>query len=134
MAKPQDAFLNAATHGPDFLVITNFAYNQNPRTGAPINTYSGLSEESFAFMVAESAKDHDASVYFMDGNTVIVRGWHQSLQKIEADCGDRFSYGYCSEEGAHKTIDRCREAALESPEDREYRTIPGAQDRVQFLN
>lgn len=134
MAKSQDSFLNAALQGPDFLVITNFAYDQNPRTGAPINTYSGLSEISFAFMVAESAKDHAAGVYYMDGNTVILRGWQTDLRRIEADCGDRFSYAYCSEEAAHNTIDRCREAALESPEDREYRRIPGSENRVQFLN
>ena len=134
MTKNQDTFFNAATQGPDFLVITNFSYNQNPRTGAPINIYSGLSEESFAFMVAESAKDNDASVYYIDGNTVILRGWQSDLRKIETDCGERFSYAYCSEESAQKTIERCREAAYETPEDRELMGAPQTENRVQHLN
>ncbi len=134
MRKSQDAFLNAAMHGPDFLVITNFAYQRNPRTGAPVNIYSGLSEESFAFMVAETAKQHNAGIHYMDGNTVIVRGWNSDLAKIEKDCGERFSYAYCSEESAQKTIERCREAAYETPEDRELMGAPQTEHRVQHLN
>lgn len=124
-------------HGPaleNFLVIANFAYEEDHVTSAPVNIYSGLSEMGFDALISHSAEAHGIAVLYTDGNTAILGGLQPDLKAVERDCGPLFSYAYCSEEGALKVMDRCLEAARETPEEQDMRHIPGARDLVRHLN
>lgn len=117
-----------------FLVIANFAYEEDRVTQAPVNIYSGLSENGFDALIGHSARAHDIAVLYTDGNTAILSGRQTDLKAVERDCGPMLSYAYCTEEGAHKVMERCLEAARETPEEQDMRHIPGARDLVRHLN
>lgn len=118
----------------NFLVIANFAYEEDNVTSAPVNIYSGLSETGFDALIGHSAQAQGVTLLYADGNTAILSGHQPNLKAVERDCGPLFSYAYCSEEGALKVMDRCLEAARETPEEQDMRHIPGARDLVRHLN
>lgn len=126
--------IRARAIGENFLVIANFAYEEDRVTQAPINIYSGLSGNGFDALIGHSAKAHGVATLYADGNTAVLRGAQESLESVERECGLMFSYAYCSQENAAKVIQRCREAEAETSLDRELRHIPGARDLVRHLN
>ncbi|MCB1682181.1 MAG: hypothetical protein H6858_01850 [Rhodospirillales bacterium] len=115
-----------------YLVVTNFAYTETI-TGEPVNTYSGLTGEAFNYLMEDTIERMEAEVVFCDGNTAIIQGTPDSLKLVERLCGDRFSYAYCNVEAADRVMDRCIQAAVETPEEREARRVPGF-DYVQNMN
>lgn len=119
--------------GRDFLIVANFAYSETI-AGEPVNTYSGLTDEAFNYLMEDTAESLEAEVMFCDGNTAVVQGRPERLKLIEQLCGPRFSYAYCNGVEAQSVMDRCLQAAIETPEEREARQIPGAQDFRQTLN
>ncbi len=83
----------------DFLVIENYqTIAETPlQQEQKINR---LSSAAFLANFEQVAQDKGVSVFFKGENTIILNGSFETLQKVEEEQGEYFTYGYCSEHWA----------------------------------
>ena len=85
-----------------YILVSNF-YSQNGVTlgkdasgnlaSTADNFRSGISEDAFYEIMEEFAERHGQEVLYEDAATVIMTGTPETYQHIQAECGQRFSYG-----------------------------------------